>query len=274
MGKVVVTVLSSTALLCAAVIAARWGGLDTSFRVENNNAIAAAIRRLAVLEVSGIVAGLLVGGFGSRLMMRVMAATSGAAAQGRITQADEVVGKVTGNGTVGLLLFVGIGLGVVGAGLYAVVGRFLPRRAWSAGIVLGLLALGVFARTDPLDPANRDFTFLSPVLLAVVLIAALFVLYGMTLTALAARLERSYPQLAARPSAIAFAPLLLLVAAPPLAVGLLAAVVVGVLNQYLPGLRRRLGSRVVRTAGVVTVALATVAADVWLALAIADILTT
>jgi hypothetical protein len=273
MDKIVVTVVCSVALVLAAGAVLKWGHLDASFRDVHGNAIARAMRRLCVLEVSGIVAGLLVGGFGSRLMMRVIAATSSAAAQGRLTQADEVVGKVTQEGTVGLLIFVGIGFGIVGALLYALVVRFLPNRAWLSGAIAGLLALGIFARRDPLDPSNRDFTFLSPVALAVVIIVVLFVLYGMTLASVAARLERFYPPFEGGWKLTAYAPLVLLIL-PPLTFGILAALLAGAVSQRFPEVRRRLASRAARTAGVAVVAIAAVASNVWLAFAVVDILTT
>jgi hypothetical protein len=224
-----------------------------------------------VLEVSGLVAGLLVGGFGSRLMMRIMAATSGLVAQGKVTEAEEVVGRVTSGGTIGLLIFVGIFGGVIGAAVFALVGRFLPRRAWAAGLVLALLLLGV-ARRDPLDPSNKDFAILSPVLLAVVLIVALFLLYGMTVVALAGRLERSYPVPGWNARALlAYAPMLFLVF-PPLPLAVVAAVGMGALGARFPSLGEAWRSRVARLIGRTAVAAAAVAGNVWLAFGVAEIL--
>ena len=196
----IVSVVCVAALGVAVVILFNWGALDTSVRCGDGSGIRRVLRRLCVIEVSGIVAGLLVGGFGSRLMMRIMAATSSPAAQGMLTEAGEVVGEVTKGGTTGLLIFVGLGFGLVGAFGYALLVRFLPRRAWASGLVFGLLVLGVFARRDPLSPDNSDFAILSPLPLAVAMIVGLFVLYGMTLAALTARLERAYPPLEKKPS--------------------------------------------------------------------------
>ena len=46
------------------------------------------VRSLAIAVSAGTIAGVLVGGLGSRLAMRIMAATSGDDAQGAITEAD------------------------------------------------------------------------------------------------------------------------------------------------------------------------------------------
>ena len=270
-GKVIVTVVSAGGVAAAVAIVARWGGLDASIRTEEPG-ILSALRRLCVLEMSGLVSGLLVGGLGSRLMMRIMAATSGAAAQGQITQADEIVGRVTSDGTIGLLIFVGAGFGIIGAAGLAVVGRFLPKRAWVAGATFGVLLLGVFARRDPLSPDNRDFTILSPVALAVAIVGVLFVLYGMTVVSLSARLERSYPRLEAKArSLVGYAPLLLLVL-PPFTLAIVVAVGIGALGERFPSLGDAWRSGATRTIGATVVALAAVASNVWLGFGIAEIL--
>lgn len=269
--KIVVTVACGVGIVIALGIVMRWGGLDASFRADPPR-ITSALRRLCVLEVSGIVAGLLVGGLGSRLMMRIMAATSGAAAQGKVTEAEEIVGRVTSEGTVGLLVFVGIGFGVVGALVLAVVGRFLPKRAWMGGAALGVLVLGLFARSDPLSPDNRDFTILSPVALAVAMIAILFVVYGMTVVSLSSWLERSYPRLEAKArSLVVYAPLLLFVF-PPFPLVVAATVGIGALIGQFPSLGDAWRSGAARVIGATVIALGAVASNVWLGFGIAEIL--
>ena len=271
MDKVGVSVICTVALVIAGAMVLRWGGLDTSVRSGDGRGIRRAVRRLCVIEVSGIVAGLLVGGFGSRLMMRIMAATSAPAAQGMVTEAQEVVGEVTKGGTTGLLIFVGLGFGMLGAFGYALLVRFLPRRAWASGLVFGLLVLGVFARTDPLSPDNSDFAILSPVVLAVAMIVVLFVLYGMTLAALTARLERAYPSLENTPrSLVAYVPLLLL-ALPPFPIVVAGAIVIGVAQDRMAGVTSW-RPVLVRRLGAAAVVVAVIAGNVWLGFGIADIL--
>lgn len=50
---------------------------------------------VTVASVSGLASGIPVAGAGGRLGMRLLAATAGDAAHGRITEADEVVGRIT-----------------------------------------------------------------------------------------------------------------------------------------------------------------------------------
>ena len=272
MDKVAVVAFGAAAVAIAVAISLRWGRLDQSFRAGGGHPIARALRRLVVIEVSGLVAGFLVGGLGSRLMMRIMAATSPAAAQGQVTAAGEIVGRVTQEGTGGLIIFVGLLFGLLGAVIYAVIGQFLPRRSWVAGLLLGLLVLGVFARRDPLSPENRDFQILSPVALAVAMIVVLFLLYGTTVVAVAARLERFYPQFdIKRLSVAAYAPLLLL-GFPPFTLALLAAVFIGALNAQFPDLPKPWRSERVRTAGFAVLVIGAVVANIWLGFGIAEIL--
>ena len=57
--------------------------------------------------VAGGLAGLLVGGLGSRVAMRIAAFTARDVAQGLTTEAGATVGRITFEGTVFLVLFAG-----------------------------------------------------------------------------------------------------------------------------------------------------------------------
>ena len=59
------------------------------------------VRAAVVGIVVEIIAGVLVAGLGGRLMMRVLAATSGDSAQGLVTEAHETVGEITLGGSLG-----------------------------------------------------------------------------------------------------------------------------------------------------------------------------
>lgn len=59
--------------------------------------------------------------------MRLLAATAGDDAQGRITEADEVVGSINLDGTIGLYVFGGILPGLLSGAIYVVFRRWLPR---------------------------------------------------------------------------------------------------------------------------------------------------
>lgn len=143
---------------------------------------------------AGVLAGVTVIGAGGRLAMRLLAVTAGDDAQGRITEAREVVGDITLDGTIGFVLFNGIFGGVFAATLFLVVRRFLPAGPLG-GVAFGLGLLLVFGATiDPLRKQNPDFDIVGPGWVAVVVFTALAVGFGLTLQGLSARLSTWLPQ--------------------------------------------------------------------------------
>ena len=102
--------------------------------------------------------------------MRALAATSGDAAQGRLTDAGEVVREITLSGSIGLIVFVGLLIPAAAALIFLAIRRLLPQRAWIGGLVFGLLLLATFGIADPLDSDNVDFEILTPLPLAVALV--------------------------------------------------------------------------------------------------------
>jgi hypothetical protein len=139
---------------------------------------------IASASTAGAIAGLVAGGIGSRLAMRVLAMTT-PGMEGATTEAEATVGQITAGGTFFLLLF-GTALGVGGGLVYLALRRWFPAR-WR-GLAFGLLLL---ALTGPLlvDPDNSDFDILEPAWLGVVMFAALPVLFGLIAAPLQARLE-------------------------------------------------------------------------------------
>ena len=127
--------------------------------------------------------------------MRILTATSGDGAQGLVTDAGEAVGAITLSGSISFLIFVGILVPLAAALLFVPLRWVLPNRAWIAGLAFGVILLGLFGVTDPLAPDSVDFIILSPPWLAVTLVSATALLFGMTFTALAARLDPTLPSL-------------------------------------------------------------------------------
>ena len=143
--------------------------------------------------VTGVTAGLTVIGGGGRLTMRLLAVTAGQEAQGRVTEADEVVGRITIGGTIGFITFVGILGGVAGVALYLLLRRLLPPGRLG-GVAFGFGLLVVLGTTiDPLRKDNPDFDIVGPGWLAVVVFTALAVAFGLTVAGLSARLSAWLP---------------------------------------------------------------------------------
>src|SRR5215216_851785 len=66
---------------------------------------------LAVALLAGAAAGILAAGAGGRLVMRLLAVTAGADAQGQITEADQLVGRITVDGTLDYTVTTGLFFG-------------------------------------------------------------------------------------------------------------------------------------------------------------------
>jgi hypothetical protein len=140
----------------------------------------ALARHLGLATLSGVVAGILVGGVLGRIAMRISGFAAGPALAGVSTASGERVGEITFGGSLAVLIFVGLPFGVVGGILYAIVEPWLRRARPSHGLAFGaalLLATGSFV----LDPSNFDFTRFGPPLLNVAMFAALFVIFGVTI---------------------------------------------------------------------------------------------
>ena len=152
----------------------------------------------AVALTGGVIAGITVIGAGGRLAMRLLAVTAGDNAQGQITEAEEVVGRITVDGTIGFIVFNGVIGGVAATALYLVVRRFLPR-SWLGGATFGLCLLIVLGTTiDPLRAENPDFDLVGPGWLAILVFSAWAIAFGITLAAVASRLSQWLPLISTR----------------------------------------------------------------------------
>ena len=229
---------------------------------------------LAVAAASGAAGGILAAGAGGRLVMRLLAVTAGADAQGRITEAEEIVGRITVDGTIGFVVFTGLFLGLPSAVGYLLLRRWLPAGR-AGGLAYGALLLVVAGtRLEPLRRDNPDFDLVGPGWLAVAAFAALVVFQGMLVVALAGRLSRAMPLLAARPGVIGlYAPLLLLfLPGGPVALVLVMVGVLVVLVSRIPSMVATWRSGLVVPVGRVALAVAALVGFPGFASAVVDIL--
>ncbi|WP_156372271.1 hypothetical protein [Arthrobacter sp. Leaf337] len=146
-----------------------------------------------VATVAGVASGLLVGWAGGRLVMRVLAVTSPASAQGRLTEAQANVGFPTIEGSIALLFFAGLPAGFAAAIIYVLIHRWLPAGRW-AGPVLGVLILLVFgASVEPFRADNIDFSIVGPGWLSAVLFSVMAILHGAVVAAVAGAFSQGLP---------------------------------------------------------------------------------
>jgi|Tabmets5t2r1_1033131.scaffolds.fasta_scaffold00203_3 hypothetical protein len=151
------------------------------------------LRGVVIALVGGFWAGALVTGPAVRLIMRLLAVTAGDDAQGRLTEAEEVVGSINLDGTIALFIFGGVLPGLLSGAIYVVFRRWLPSGR-VGGVVFGVLHLVVAAtRIDPLRPDNPDFDLVGPGWLAVATFGMASIFHGMAVVAIANRYTHSFP---------------------------------------------------------------------------------
>lgn len=163
------------------------------------------------------VSALLIAWPGGRLVMRVLAMTSPASAQGQTTEAQAIIGLPSLQGTLELLLFGGLPAGFMAALIFLFIHRWLPsgRLGGPLAGLTGLVVLGAFV--DPFRVNNIDFGIVGPGWLSVVLFTVLAVLLGALVAAMAGWYSQRLP-LPSRHNLKAYFPLLTSLAFPPAAI--------------------------------------------------------
>jgi hypothetical protein len=156
--------------------------------------VAAALRMTALAVVAAGIAGVLVGGFGSRIVMRI-AALAAPEARGLLTENGNVVGEFTLAGTIGLLVLAGIASAAVGAGTFVLTDPWLPRGTVARGLALGGVLLALFGSAI-IDPANADVVLLGDRGLNVAMFSGLFLAFGLVVSGALAILDRRVPSVA------------------------------------------------------------------------------
>lgn len=214
---VTVVVGSSLLLLLGLLVAVMWGGRSIREPSSGAQDTRAGIKRSAlrryfwwanVITFSGLVSAVLVAWPGSRLAMRILAATSPASAQGRLTEAQANVGFPSVDGTIALLIFGALPAGLLAALLYPLVRRWLPGGRLAGPLFGWLLLVWLGSVLDPLRADNIDFDIVGPGWLSVVVFAVLAPLHGAVVAAAAGWWSERLP-LWSRAAATYYVPLLL-----------------------------------------------------------------
>lgn len=150
------------------------------------------LRHIVFLVGIGLLAGLIAGflglGVGSRVAMRIVALLAGHGHYGEITDAEEVVGQITLDGT-GFLVAAGTVVGVPGGLLYVIVRRWVPGAGIWKGLAFGGLVLALFGSLV-IEGDNPDFRRFVPSIISVLLFALVLVVYGLVAVWVVERLDR------------------------------------------------------------------------------------
>jgi hypothetical protein len=172
------------------------------------DAMAARLRETSLLVVACGVAGALVGGIGSVLMIR----------------------PITLESTVGPMLFAGLGSAILGAGAFTLLRPWLPSGTVVRGSVFGGLLLALIG-DRVVDPANADLVLLGDPVVNAVLFSGLFVAFGLVASGTLALLDgrlRPAPALSPRSWALT------LVGALPVVPGIVGLVTILSLRHGIP----------------------------------------
>jgi hypothetical protein len=145
-------------------------------------------RRFPPLAVGlgvGALAGIVIGGGGSRIAMRLIALANDREDFGRVTSSNATVGDVTAGGTLAVFGS-GFGLGLIGAVLYVALRRWLPadQRLRTLAFAWTIVGLGLL---PTVEGNQEDFTFLH-LGLGLGLFGATLLLFGLVVPPLVDRL--------------------------------------------------------------------------------------
>ena len=176
----------------------RRGSITMSVQAEpspswetSRRAIEAFARTVTIGALTGFVAGLIAGGVGSRLAMRISGILTEPAFRRVLTENDNVVGEITVGGTFFLVFFGGF-IGVFGGLAYAAMRPWVAgARRWR-GLTFGALLLAIFG-WGLIEGDNPDFHLFGPPVLNIVMFASLFVLFGLLVAPIFEWTQRTLP---------------------------------------------------------------------------------
>jgi hypothetical protein len=135
------------------------------------------VRHSAIVGIAGVITGLIIGGGGGRILMRIAAVAAPERVIGATTENGNRIGDITLGGTLGLLVFGGVLLGLLGAIAYLISEPWLTwARRWRGAVFGGfLLAIG---STAALNSENFDFFIVGNQGLNVGMFVALYLGFG------------------------------------------------------------------------------------------------
>ena len=170
-------------------------GAGTELTHEGRNAAARPgadiLREMARGGLAGLVVGLVVGGIGGRLLMRLAALVEPDAA-GLRTENGNVIGTITFDGTLALLVFGGLLAGAIIGSLWVVIRPWLPQRPLLRALVAMPICVAM-GTTILIQDTNPDFVILSRNLAVIGALVGLVALVGPSMVLAESALDRLLP---------------------------------------------------------------------------------
>lgn len=149
------------------------------------SALLPALQTTGAYALAGMAAGVLVGGVGARIAMRVSAEMFAREHPNRFAISESsgnLVGRFTWSGTFSLISEAML-FGLIGGLFYLVARRWLPRSPRASGLLFGLLLLLVAGATV-ISADNGDFRRIGSPVLNVAMFGAIFVVFGLAVAPL------------------------------------------------------------------------------------------
>ena len=155
------------------------------------SSVGEVLRDIARGGIAGIIVGLLVAGLGGRLVMR-LATILHEDTVGIFTENGEVIGSITLNGTLALMTFGGLGMGLLAGTIWVIVSPWIPGRGLVRALVTAIAAMAL--GTPPLvQRTNSDFIVLGYDPMVVVLLVGLVGLVGFSIALVDGALDARLP---------------------------------------------------------------------------------
>jgi hypothetical protein len=159
--------------------------------------LATVLREIARGGFAGLIAGVLVGGVGGRIVMGIAAAMSPDAV-GLRTENGELIGRFTIEGTFALIVFGGLSASALGAVTWVIVSPWVPGAGLRRALVMMpiAVAIGSFLLVES---TNSDFLILSPLGVIMAMLVVLVALNGAVIALLDDALDERLPRPGVRP---------------------------------------------------------------------------
>jgi hypothetical protein len=149
------------------------------------------VRQLAIGVLAGFVIGFIVIGGGLRILMRISAMLTERDGQRMMTENDNVVGQITLDGTLALLLFTGALFGIVGGVVLMAVRPWLPASGWKRYAIAGFVGFATGGPAVLEGGENGDYRRFGILGLNVCLFTLIPVLFGIAVLPVIDWLDRS-----------------------------------------------------------------------------------
>lgn len=150
------------------------------------------LRDIARGGIAGIIVGVFVAGLGGRLVMR-LATILHEDTVGLTTENGEVIGLISLNGTLALIVFGGLGMGLMAGMIWVVVGPWIPGRGIGRAAITGLAAVAL-GTPALVQRSNPDFFILAYDPVVVALLIGLVFAVGFSIALVDGWLDRKLPR--------------------------------------------------------------------------------